>query len=313
MCKDSGIVGFPPDQYEDCPDCRRACESAPASAQPDRGAVPMYQAQFDGEYGSSVWRDVTEAAYHTFIPKHRRIVYASPAAVAPSDVTEKADLLDALQKAARLLRAAGFCMTGTATSKIVAAINAHADATGKADAANAGGMEDRITKLRAALRQISETSFGWDGDCGVTKIADDALYADEQTASPATSAADAKDAEPTDAMIEAYLAFTARASHLSHPDVPYAGTINGDSEEKWRRRFAAAAIRAAIAATQQAAPVPSAPACPWCEKHALIPGHREDSAQIFQCAACLNLSHLSPVDQQAQSSAKGGDAVGGGE
>lgn len=39
----------------------------------------MYQAQFDGEYGSSVWHDVTEAAYHTFVPKHRRIVYATPA------------------------------------------------------------------------------------------------------------------------------------------------------------------------------------------------------------------------------------------
>jgi hypothetical protein len=42
--------------------------------------------------------------------------------------------------------------------------------------------DDRITKLREALRQISETRFGWEGDCGVTRIADDALHADDETA-----------------------------------------------------------------------------------------------------------------------------------
>jgi hypothetical protein len=49
-----------------------------------------------------------------------------------------------------------------------------------ANAKCAARPEDRIDALRTALRQISETTFGWDGDCGVARIADDALYADEQ-------------------------------------------------------------------------------------------------------------------------------------
>lgn len=41
-------------------------------------------------------------------------------------------------------------------------------------------LHGRIVELRTALRKISETRFGWDGDCGVTSIADNAISADEQ-------------------------------------------------------------------------------------------------------------------------------------
>lgn len=41
-------------------------------------------------------------------------------------------------------------------------------------------LEDRIVKLRTALKDISEVRFGWDGDCGVTRIADDAIFADDE-------------------------------------------------------------------------------------------------------------------------------------
>lgn len=54
-------------------------------------------------------------------------------------------------------------------------------------APEAGILENRIEALRTALRQISETRFGWDGDCGVTSISDDALYADEQAAAMAAA------------------------------------------------------------------------------------------------------------------------------
>jgi hypothetical protein len=47
----------------------------------------------------------------------------------PESMTQNADLLLALQKAACLLRAAGFAMTGTATSQIMAAINSAAVCT----------------------------------------------------------------------------------------------------------------------------------------------------------------------------------------
>lgn len=46
----------------------------------------------------------------------------------------------------------------------------------------------------------------------------------------------------TDAEIEEYLSFIEKASYLSHPDVPYLGTANNDTPEKWRRRLAKAAI-----------------------------------------------------------------------
>jgi len=53
-----------------------------------------------------------------------RLLEIAPASAQPND----ADLLQALQNAARLLRAAGFTMNGTCSSKIVEAINKHASA-----------------------------------------------------------------------------------------------------------------------------------------------------------------------------------------
>jgi hypothetical protein len=91
-------------------------------------------------------------------------VGAQLAAVSPTDATGKAETLDALQKAAKLLRAAGFCMTGTASSQIVAAINAHSDATGKADAASAGGLYspeavDMLNRLQMRLTAMLGDEF----------------------------------------------------------------------------------------------------------------------------------------------------------
>jgi hypothetical protein len=59
--------------------------------------------------------------------------------------------------------------------------------TSEADATDVEQLESRIVELRTALRRISETRFGYDGDCGVTSIADDALYADEAVAAMAAS------------------------------------------------------------------------------------------------------------------------------
>lgn len=46
-------------------------------------AEPIYQVQYDSEKGTSAWHDASEAAYHTFMPERRRIVYVHDAA-APS-------------------------------------------------------------------------------------------------------------------------------------------------------------------------------------------------------------------------------------
>jgi hypothetical protein len=50
----------------------------------------------------------------------------------------------------------------------------------------------------------------------------------------------------TDEMVERFLNFVEPASYLSHPDVPYHGTANGDSEEQWMRRYTKAALKAAL-------------------------------------------------------------------
>jgi hypothetical protein len=50
----------------------------------------------------------------------------------------------------------------------------------------------------------------------------------------------------TDEMVERFLNFVEPASYLSHPDVPYYGIINGDSEGQWMRRYAKAALNAAL-------------------------------------------------------------------
>lgn len=55
--------------------------------------------------------------------------------------------------------------------------------------------------------------------------------------------------EPTDDMVDAYMAFMQQAAHLHHPQVPYYGTTNGDSEEQWSRRLIKAALDAALKTT----------------------------------------------------------------
>jgi hypothetical protein len=50
----------------------------------------------------------------------------------------------------------------------------------------------------------------------------------------------------TDEMVERFLNFAEPASYLSHPEVPYHGTANGDSEDQWMRRYTEAALKAAL-------------------------------------------------------------------
>lgn len=54
---------------------RRTATDHPAPA--STGREPIYQVQFTGQ--GSAWHDASEAAYHTFVEKRRRIVYAQPA------------------------------------------------------------------------------------------------------------------------------------------------------------------------------------------------------------------------------------------
>ena len=50
----------------------------------------------------------------------------------------------------------------------------------------------------------------------------------------------------TDKMVDKFLNFADQSSYLHHPDVPYYGTANGDSEEQWWRRYTKAALEAAL-------------------------------------------------------------------
>lgn len=52
---------------------------------------PIYQAQMPGEQGSAKWHDVSEDAYHTFMPDHRRIVSATPSEAAPAGQSEECE------------------------------------------------------------------------------------------------------------------------------------------------------------------------------------------------------------------------------
>jgi hypothetical protein len=53
---------------------------------------------------------------------------------------------------------------------------------------------------------------------------------------------------PTKEMIGAMRAFFGDATYLSHPDIPYNGTENGDTEEAWNDRLWSAGIKAMLAA-----------------------------------------------------------------
>lgn len=60
-------------------------QPAPAST----GREPIYQVQFIGQ--GSAWHDASEAAYHTFVEKRRRIVYAQPAPATGGDLDVEAE------------------------------------------------------------------------------------------------------------------------------------------------------------------------------------------------------------------------------
>lgn len=55
-------------------------------------------------------------------------------------------------------------------------------------------------------------------------------------------------AKVDDAMIDAYMEFAKKTTHLHHPAVPYNGTINGDSQDSWMRRLVKALLEHAIRA-----------------------------------------------------------------
>ena len=55
-------------------------------------------------------------------------------------------------------------------------------------------------------------------------------------------------AEVDESMVNAYLEFAGKATHLHHPDVPYNGTDNGDSQDAWMRRLVKAVLEHAIRA-----------------------------------------------------------------
>jgi hypothetical protein len=175
-------------------------DAAPASAQPDRGAAqvadaPQYENVMDHNgriigvrmtnadkmpsyaaaspasqpvapllHLSVALSDEDVQALHAYLQDFAE--WARHTAVAPSDAKGKADaanaavLLDALQKAARVLRAAGFCMNGKATSQIMAAINAAAEAASHPDDAAvdrfATAMKVKMAESRAKGRG------GWD-------------------------------------------------------------------------------------------------------------------------------------------------------
>lgn len=59
---------------------------------------------------------------------------------------------------------------------------------------------------------------------------------------------------PSEAAIDAALAFLHKSRYLSHPDVrEWRGTANGDTEEAWNRDYVAALLRAALAANHDGA------------------------------------------------------------
>lgn len=187
-----------------------------------------------------------------------------------ADAANAAVLLDALQKAARLLRAAGFCMNGTATSQIMAAINAAAEAASHPDDAAvdrfATAMKVKMAESRAKGRG------GWEdpSQCPAERL--QAMLADhlakgdpvdvgnfammlwnrgERTA---TSAADAKDADSLSAAIEALRPF----ARLCPDGVPALATTESlvkhiHLRDVLRAQQVVKVIDAAIAATERAA------------------------------------------------------------
>jgi hypothetical protein len=108
----------------------------------------------------------------------------------------------------------------------------------------------------------------------------------------------------TDAMVDAWLKFSSKATYLQHPKVtPYEGIVNGDSPEAWFRRYLKAAInevlpvRAAAPVSGQAAqPQPAIqtpgepPMCPACHGYgesSVLDGGGPDAQEIpCNCPHC---------------------------
>lgn len=137
--------------------------------------------------------DPEEDAFHSDAEELRVLVdlvnkaLAAPtAAEGPSDwQTYALNLRAVLERGYKSLASAAICQTRDGEAawyamgealKLAAPLPTGA---GEVDAKDA-----RITALRSALQEISETRFGHEGDCGTTRIADDALYADEVAAQP---------------------------------------------------------------------------------------------------------------------------------
>jgi hypothetical protein len=73
-----------------------------ASAQADE-LESVYQVQYFAEQGTSAWHDTSEAAYNTFIPERRRILYTgAPAQAAQADLSKDCVRDAALEEAAKV-------------------------------------------------------------------------------------------------------------------------------------------------------------------------------------------------------------------
>jgi hypothetical protein len=83
--------------------------------------------------------------------------------------------------------------------------------------------------------------------------------------------------ELTPEMLEAIRKFNSKIAYLHHPDVPYEGTENGDSEEKWGSRLLAASYQAMLAASPQ----------PTQDKDAEIARLRECLSESFKLTSKL--------------------------
>ena len=236
---------------------------------------------------------------------------------------------------------------------LFAAAVAPSDATGKADAANAGGLsavDEEAERTSAMDRAFPITGnphtsvqqrtmqnrvafgFGWDARAALSKHDWQQGYADaldlhelKGDRASATSAADAKDAErikDLERQLSECLAVTAKWSAAAgaasqdaeryrwlrnHDIMQHVGSfapyvVQGQTMRMLEGKEVDAAVDAAIAA-QQAASVAKGEQVTVACKYEVYPAGT--SPRI--CARCGK----GPCTQRAQSSAKGGDAVGG--
>jgi hypothetical protein len=130
----------------------------------------------------------------------------------------------------------------------------------------------------------------------------DLMQSDEASGSDGTATVGAGRLPVTEAMIDAYLAFTERAAYLNHPEVPYHGTANGDSEELWTRRMAAAAIRAALA--QQAGSPVNFVRAGWFLYEGIewVATSSDDprATVLYRCTSAENVAAPAPAAQSEQ-------------